>query len=90
MLRAMEQSRLIRTNALDRELSRKDTSYQIDKVHLDFKSSFDTIELKQKVQPSDCQVIDMFITIVSVNTESATKSIQLIDRIIWIKKLLNM
>lgn len=55
LLRAMEQSRIIRSiiYALDCELSRKDTSYQIDKVNLDLKSNFDTIELRRKVQPND-------------------------------------
>lgn len=55
LLRAMEQSRIIRSiiYALDCELSRKDTSYQIDKVNLDLKSNFDTIELRRNVQPSD-------------------------------------
>lgn len=55
LLRAMEQSRIIRSiiYALNNELSRKDTSYQIDKVNLDLKSNFDTIELRRNVQSSD-------------------------------------
>lgn len=55
LLRAMEQSRIIRSiiYALDCELSRKDTSYQIDKVNLDLKSNFDTIELRRMVPSSD-------------------------------------
>lgn len=55
LLRAMEQSRILRSivYALNCELSRKDTSYQIDKVNLDLKSNFDTIELKRNAQASD-------------------------------------
>lgn len=55
LLRSMEQSRIIRSiiYALDCELSRKDTSYQIDKINLDLKSNFDTIELRRNTHPLD-------------------------------------
>lgn len=55
LLRAMEQSRIIRAiiYALDCELSRKDTSYQIDKVNLDLKSNFDKIALGRHAQSPD-------------------------------------